>query len=213
MSVDVVLIDYGAGNPRSVEQALRAAGIEATRSADPARAARADALVLPGQGHFRQVMESFRASGFEPVVRAHLDADRPFLGICVGLQLLADGSDEAPGTPGLGVLAGRVRRFPAGGDAVPHMGWNRLERRGDPALLRGIDDGAYAYFAHSYVLDLQADGAGLEGAVTRYAGVAFRSALSVGALHAVQFHPEKSQAVGLRLLANFRALAAREVVR
>lgn len=207
----VALIDYGAGNLHSVEQALRRAKVAVVRTADPAVAAGADALVLPGQGHFGQVMASFRSSGFEPVVRAHLEAGRPFLGICVGLQLLTASSEEAPGVPGLGVLPGRVRRFPAGRDAVPQMGWNRLRRRGDPALLEGIEDGAYAYFANSYYVDF--DQGAPEGAVTGYAGVEFLSAASVGNLHATQFHPEKSQRVGLRLLENFKDLVERAVAR
>ncbi len=210
-----VLIDYGAGNLPSVAKALSAAGVDVERTDDPARAADADALVLPGQGHFGQVMAAFEASGFEGVVRAHLAADRPFLGICVGLQLLVDGSEEAPGVPGLGVLRGRVVRFPAGPASVPHMGWNTLHPVGAPALLAGVPDGAYAYFAHSYLVafdaaDPAADptSPGLAGAVTEYGGTRFLSAVSRGNLHATQFHPEKSQAVGLRVLANF-ATAAR----
>lgn len=197
-----VLIDYGAGNLHSVEKALVRAGLAPETTADPSAAQDADVLVLPGQGHFGQVMRSFRASGFEPVVRNHIAADRPFLGICVGLQLLLEGSEEAPGVDGLGVLPGTVKRFPPGA-SVPQMGWNELRKVGDPALLSGVPDGAFAYFANSYYADFEAADV---GAVTQYGGVEFLSAVSLGSLHATQFHPEKSQRVGLRILENFRAL-------
>jgi glutamine amidotransferase len=208
----LALIDYGAGNLHSVYKALVHAGASLERpvavsvTSDPTVAARADALVLPGQGHFRQVMEAFLASGFEPVVRRHLAAQRPFLGICVGLQLLMRASEEAPGVPGLGVLEGDVRRFPQG-VSVPQMGWNQVVQEGDPPLLAGIPDGAFAYFANSYYVAF--DDPSVPGARTSYGGVTFKSAVSHGHLHATQFHPEKSQTVGLRVLRNFCALAAR----
>jgi imidazole glycerol-phosphate synthase subunit HisH len=200
--MQTVLIDHGAGNLHSVEKALVAAGLACTRSDDPALAADADALVLPGQGHFGQVMRSFQASGFEGVVRAHLAAGRPFLGICVGLQLLSGGSEEAPGVPGLGLIPATVRRLQADGVSVPQMGWNTLARVGRSPLLDDVPDGAYVYFANSYVVEF-ADARGLVGAQTRYGASRFLSAVSIGALHATQFHPEKSQGVGLQVLRNF----------
>ena len=200
----VALIDYGAGNLHSVHKALERSGAAVTITADPAEAKGADALVLPGQGHFRQVMEAFLESGFEPVVRAHIAAERPFLGICVGLQLLMSESEEAPGVPGLGVLAGTVKRFPKG-VSVPQMGWNQIVKTGDPKLLEGVPDGAFVYFANSYYVDFGDES--VPGATTEYGGVTFKSAVSRGGLHATQFHPEKSQAVGLRVLANFCSLA------
>lgn len=204
----VVLIDYGAGNLPSVAKALAVGGVAVERSSDPRRAAAADALVLPGQGHFGQVMEAFRASGFEGVVRDHIAADKPFLGICVGLQLLVEGSDEAPGIAGLGVLPGRAVRFPDGGVSVPHMGWNALHPFGGSALLAGVADGDHAYFAHSYVVEFDdAIAAFAAGATTTHGPTRFLSAVSRGALHATQFHPEKSQRVGLRILANFAVVA------
>ena len=196
-----VVIDYGAGNLRSIERALAVAGLAPRVVADPAAVGSCDLLVLPGQGHFGQVARAFRTSGFEKLVRAHVAAGRPFLGICVGLQLLLDGSDEAPGEPGLGLVAGWVRRFPVGAATVPQMGWNQLTPRGDSPLLRGVAPGSHVYFANSYYADVVAPTA-LAGATTTYAGVEFVSAFSAGNLHATQFHPEKSQAVGLRILGN-----------
>ena len=204
---ETVLIDYGAGNLHSVHKALLAAGLDARVSADPAAARDARALILPGQGHFGQVMRSFRASGFEEAVRQHLQARRPFLGICVGLQLLMDGSDEAPGEPGLGLLPGRVKRFPAG-VRVPQMGWNRVRKLGDSPLLEGVPDGSHAYFANSYYADPDLGG-DISGATTEYGSVRFLSALSHDNLHATQFHPEKSQQVGLKVLENFRRITER----
>lgn len=204
----MVLIDYGAGNLHSVAKALAAAGVPARRTSDPAAAAGADALVLPGQGHFAQVMAAFAASGFERVVREHLAEGRPFLGICVGLQLLMEGSEEAPGVRGLAILPGRVVRFEAEpGVSVPHMGWNALEPWGETPLLAGVGARPYAYFAHSYLVrfdDLLARVDG--GAWTQHGSTRFLSAMSLGAIHATQFHPEKSQRVGLRILANFAAI-------
>lgn len=194
-----ILIDYGAGNLHSVHKALLRTGTSVEASSDPQRAAEADALVLPGQGHFGQVMRSFMESGFEPVVRRHIGEGRPFLGICVGLQLLLEGSEEEPSVPGLGVLNGTVRRFPPG-PPVPQMGWNSLEKRGVSPLLEGVADGSYVYFANSYYADFDDT---LAGAVSSYGDVRFLSAVSSGPLHATQFHPEKSQRVGLKILANF----------
>ena len=198
------LIDYGASNLHSVHKALSRAGFAVTLASTPETAAEADVLVLPGQGHFRQVMEAFLEAGFEPVVRAHIAAKKPFLGICVGLQLLMLESEEAPGVPGLGILQGRVKRFPNSSASVPQMGWNELYSHGQPALLEGIPDGAFAYFANSYYVEFSSDH---PGATTTYGDVTFKSAVSAGPLNATQFHPEKSQAVGLHLLQNFRAIA------
>jgi imidazole glycerol-phosphate synthase subunit HisH len=203
--VRVVLIDYGAGNLHSVEKALVAAGVPVLRSADPALASESDALVLPGQGHFGQVMRSFERSGFAPVVADHIANGKPFLGICVGLQLLTRGSEEAPGVAGLGVLDADVRRFPADGVSVPQMGWNQIWPLGASPLLDGVTAGAFVYFANSYYVTFPPGSVPL-GAETRYGSTRFLSAVSLGGLHATQFHPEKSQAVGLRVLENFGAV-------
>jgi glutamine amidotransferase len=202
----VALIDYGAGNLHSVAKAFAAAGLPTIRAATPAEALGADALVLPGQGHFGQVMAAFRASGFEATVREHLNDGRPFLGICVGLQLLMEGSDEAPGVQGLGLFPGRVVRFPESGVSVPHMGWNRLEPWGYTPILRGLPEGSHAYFAHSYLVQFSNHPGAQRwsgGAWTEHGTTRFLSAVSWGQVHATQFHPEKSQQVGLRILRNF----------
>jgi imidazole glycerol-phosphate synthase subunit HisH len=203
-----VLIDYGAGNLHSVYKALQKAGFKVLMTSEPKNAVDADALVLPGQGHFRQVMESFLESGFEEVVRSHLAADKPFLGICVGLQLLMESSEEAPGVPGLGAIRGTVKRFPDI-ESVPQMGWNQLQKHHEPELLQGIPDGAFVYYANSYYVTF--DDETLPGATTTYSGVTFKSAASKGSLNATQFHPEKSQSVGLKVLENFRRIAESHV--
>ncbi len=195
-------MDYGSGNIRSAHKALERAGLDVQVSADPRDLQGAAAVVVPGQGHFRQVMESFRASGFEAPLRDAVAAGTPLLGICVGLQLLFEGSEEAPGVPGLGLLPGFVRRFvPDPAHKVPLMGWNSLERVGDSPLLRDVTGDAFAYFVHSYYLPLEA---GVTvGAVTEY-GLPFWSVLSHGNIHATQFHPEKSGRVGLDILRSFK---------
>lgn len=199
---EVLLLDYGAGNVRSAARALERAGMTVRVSDNPADVPHAPALVVPGQGHFRQVMETFGRGGFHAPVMDAARAGVPLLGICVGMQLLFDGSEEAPGLPGLGLIAGQVKKFGAAPERkVPQMGWNALQARGDSPLLRGLGPDAYAYFVHSYYVPL--DTAVEHGAVTNY-GVPFWSAISRGNLHAAQFHPEKSGAVGLALLSNFR---------
>jgi imidazole glycerol-phosphate synthase subunit HisH len=203
-----LLIDYGAGNLRSAAKALTAAGFDLTVSNDPAAAATADALVLPGQGHFRQVMEAFVASGFEALVRNHLAAGKPFLGICVGLQILFEGSVEAPNMAGLGLLPGHLQRFQSHQLPVPQMQWNTLEAFGNSPLLAGLDGQTFAYFVHSYYVPMSESvlASIKDGASSDY-GQRFLSVLSQDNLHGTQFHPEKSQRVGLRLLENFKKAA------
>ena len=195
-----LLIDYGSGNLRSAAKALEAAGFRVRVSADPREAARAELLVLPGQGHFGQVMGAFRASGFEEAVRAHLEAGRPFLGICVGLQLLYEGSEEAPGQAGLGLIPGTVRRFAA--RKVPHMGWNPVRFRPDSAF--ASLEGRHFYFVHSYY------GPVVDGTVgtSEYAGTPFTAVYAHGPVVAPQFHPEKSGRAGLVFLETLRAYFA-----
>ncbi len=191
-----LLIDYGSGNLRSVAKALEASGFEVELSADPGRAAGKDLLVLPGQGHFGQVMAAFKSSGFEGAVRRHLEAKKPFLGICVGLQLLFEASEEAPEVPGLGILPGSVRRFRAG--KVPHMGWNQVAFA--PGSPFADLDGRFFYFVHSYYAPRLP---GSEG-ITDYHGTVFTAVFRAGNLIAPQFHPEKSSRAGLAFLERTR---------
>ena len=212
-----LLIDYGSGNLRSCAKSLEAAGFGANGhelkvSSDPEMARDADALVLPGQGHFRQVMESFLESGFENMVRDHITAGKAFLGICVGMQILFERSEESH-LPGLGVIPGEIKRFPKPAPnssleklPVPQMQWNTLEPVGDSPLMRGLGPSPFAYFVHSYYAPISV---AQNGARTNY-GLDFLSVVSVGNVHATQFHPEKSQRVGLRILENFRDWAAQE---
>ncbi len=186
-----LVIDYGSGNINSAAKALQAAGFDVSVSTDPAEAARASLLVLPGQGHFAQVIGNFRASGFEEAVRRHIAAGLPFLGICVGLQILYQSSQEAPDVAGLGLLQGEVRRFRA--RKVPHMGWNTLEIAGGPFA---DFDGRHFYFVHSYYAPPGENSA----AITRYQGTAFTSLYVKDNVVAPQFHPEKSSRAGLRML-------------
>ncbi len=197
-----LLIDYGSGNLRSCAKSLEVTGYDLQVSSDPNHAKHADALVLPGQGHFRQVMESFLASGFEQAVRAHIAAGKPFLGICVGMQILFDSSEESE-IPGLGILAGKILKFPKGELAVPQMQWNTLEAVGESPLMQNLGAKPFAYFVHSYYAPLEL---GLNGAKTDY-GLGFLSVVSHQNVQATQFHPEKSQKTGLKMLENFRTWA------
>ncbi|QBI21808.1 imidazole glycerol phosphate synthase subunit HisH [Egibacter rhizosphaerae] len=201
----VAVLDYDAGNIRSAARALERAGAHAWITADADDADAADALLVPGVGHFGQCVEAFRARGFDELVGAWQRAGRPILGVCVGMQILYEGSEEAPEVPGLGLLPGVTRRLPEG-IPVPHMGWNRLEVvRNDP-VLAGLD-GAHVYFVHSYYAE-PADDTHTR-AVSEY-GVRLPAVVRVDRIVATQFHPEKSAAVGARLLANWLASEVRE---
>ncbi len=207
MTQKVVLLDYGAGNLRSVARAFEHEGAEVVRTADPAVARDADRLALPGQGHFGQCMTRLEESGLADAVREHVAAGRPFIGICVGMQLLYDGSDEAPGVAGLGLLPGTVRRIPTD-LPLPHVGWNAVEFKGraefDP-VLTGVagPEPRYFYHVHSYAV-LEDDGDDVLGRC-RY-DASFASIVGRGSVWGIQFHPEKSQEDGLRILGNFSRL-------
>ncbi|MGD8624786.1 MAG: imidazole glycerol phosphate synthase subunit HisH [Anaerolineae bacterium] len=204
----VVIVDYGVGNLRSVQKALERVGAGATIQSDPAALDPAQGVVLPGVGAFGDGMAQLRARGLvEPLLR-QVGQGKPLLGICLGMQLLFEESEEMGRHPGLGLLPGRVVRFPENDLKVPHVGWNRLRFAGHP-LLAGIPPGAYAYFVHSYYARPQAPGDVL--ATTDY-GLAFASVVGRGRVWGAQFHPEKSQEVGLRLLANFCRLVGGEEV-
>ena len=205
-AVDVAVVDYGAGNLVSIEQALLAAGARARRVVAPGDLAGAGLLVVPGVGAAAPAMDRLFAAGFVDPIRAWIAADRPFLGICLGLQLLFEGSDE-DGAETLGVLRGRTVRL-VDAPTLPHIGWNQVVRTRPHPAFEGIDDGADFYFVHSYVgapPDVN-DAATL--AHTDH-GRPFVSAVARGRMLGVQFHPERSGADGLRLIANVVGLAAR----
>jgi glutamine amidotransferase len=194
----VAILDYQAGNLRSVQKALERFGARAVITSDPDEVSRADAMVFPGQGANDSSMRHLRARGLvEPIVD-FVASGRPFLGVCLGLQLLLEGSDEGV-EPGLGILAGWVRRLPPG-EKVPHMGWNQVHLRTSHPVLDGVESGSHFYFVHSYYADPELSS--LVAATTTY-GVEFCSAVAWDNVVAVQFHPEKSGAVGLRLYQNF----------
>jgi len=197
----IAVLDYGIGNLRSAEKALQHVGVDAALTTDPAVARRAAGVVLPGVGAFGRCMEQLRESGLEPVVHEAVESGKPFLGICVGMQMLFDSSEEAPGCKGLGIFPGEVRRLVTT-ERLPHMGWNTLTIRHGSILFEGIDDGSWLYFVHSYA-PVPADGA-LVAATTDYGGEVV-AAVEQGHVWATQFHPEKSAAKGLRLLKNFAA--------
>lgn len=203
----IAIVDYGIGNLRSVEKAFAAVGANARLVSDPAAAQQATALVVPGVGAFGACAAGLRAYGFEPVVRQAVQDGRPVLGICVGMQLWFERSEEMGDHAGLGLLPGVVRRFPDGAmDAagqrlkVPQIGWNQLQHDGRDPLLVGAPSGSFAYFVHSYYC-AAADPADVL-AVTDY-GFDYPSVVRRNNLWGVQFHPEKSQKVGLQILANF----------
>lgn len=199
----VALIDYGAGNLQSVEKALRHIGLETTVTADPAALLAADAAVLPGVGAFGDAMAQLRARGLEEPIRAFVQSGKAFLGICLGLQILFERSEESPGVAGLGLLKGEILRLPGGPDRkVPHMGWNSLEIRQPGGLFQGMEREPYVYFVHSYYLRARED---VVTATAEY-GVTIHAAVQRGNLLACQFHPEKSGETGLRMLRNFAAM-------
>jgi glutamine amidotransferase len=197
----IAVIDYGRGNLGSVEKAFVRLGMPAVVTQDPRVIADARALVLPGDGAFHDAMGNLQTLGLLDPLRAALDDGRPFLGICLGYQLLFTESEEFGQGKGLDVIPGVVRRFPSG-LKVPHMGWNQVEHQGDLAIFDGIPSGADFYFVHSYY-PATAEGS-LQVATCTY-GITFPAAVGKGALFATQFHPEKSQRWGLRLLENFAA--------
>jgi len=206
-SADVIVADLGSGNLRSVEKALAAVGARVSISADAETVGRADRLVVPGQGAFGACAAGLDRGGgaLREAVRAVIDAGRPFFGICIGMQLLFESSEENPDAPGLGILPGRVRRFAdRPGLKIPHMGWNETHR--GPAAARGpataVPDGSHFYFVHSYYPDpARAE----DVALTSDHGAPFCAAVGRDNVFGCQFHPEKSQAAGLALLRSFVA--------
>ena len=197
----IAIIDYGAGNLRSAQKAFEHLGYAAVVTSDPDVIARAPGVVLPGQGAFGSCMAGLQAAGLVEPTRAAIDSGRPFLGICVGMQLLFEESEEAPGVRGLGIFGGKIVRFaPHAERKVPQMGWNQLRVVQRHPVLAGIDDGAYVYFVHSYY-PVPTDPT-VAATRTEY-GVDYVSSVARGNVWAGVFHPEKSQQVGLRMLGNF----------
>jgi len=195
----VAIIDYGVGNLRSVEKAFGATGCAAVVSSDERVLYGADRLVLPGVGAFAACMNALTERGFDELVRERVAESIPLLGVCVGMQMLFEESEEFGTTRGLGLLPGRVRRF-SEDLVVPHVGWNRIRQRVAHPLFEGIEDDAFFYFVHSYYCEPAEDEVIL--GETDY-GLPYASVVARENLCGVQFHPEKSQAAGLRLLSNF----------
>jgi glutamine amidotransferase len=200
------VLDYGIGNLRSAEKALEHVGADARLTADIEIIDRADAVVLPGVGNFGRCMTALRDSGLDEVAARSAGSGRPFLGICVGMQLLYGGSEESPGMTGLGILDGTVRRLPEG-VKHPQMQWNTVRARRDTPLLDGLGDDPWMYFVHSFAPELTDDVV----ATCDYGGEVTAIAQR-GNVMATQFHPEKSGAAGMALLANFVGLTRRALV-
>ena len=197
----IAIIDYDAGNLKSVEKALTALGEMPVVSRDKEVLLSADKVILPGVGAFGDAMEKLHQYGLVDVIHQVVSKGTPFLGICLGLQFFFDSSEECEGVKGLSLLPGRIVRFPdMQGLKVPHMGWNRLEIKPGARLFKGIDSGAYVYFVHSYYLE--ADREDHVAASAEY-GVRFGASVERGNLFACQFHPEKSSDTGLKIIKNF----------
>ena len=196
----ICIIDYGVGNLFSLKSSLAHLGLEAKVSADAADIRAADRLILPGVGAFADAMEALGKSGLIPVIRETAASGVPFLGICLGMQALFDGSEEGAGVAGLGLIPGMVRRLPDCGLKIPHMGWNSLRPQKPSPLLDGLPEEPYVYFVHSYACEAQRPEDVLT--TTEY-GRPFHSAVQRGNVMGMQFHPEKSGLTGQRLLRNF----------
>ena len=195
------IIDYDAGNLRSVEKALQYLGKETIVTRDPEQIRKADKVILPGVGAFGDAMKKLQEYHLDTLIREIADSGKPLLGICLGLQLLFEESEESPGVKGLGVLEGKIRRIPEGeGLKVPHIGWNSLHLEHNGRLFRNIPENSYVYFVHSYYLEAKAPE--FVKASTDY-GVHIHASVEKNNLFACQFHPEKSSETGLQILKNF----------
>lgn len=206
LTMSIVIVDYNVGNLRSVQKGFERVGANAVISRDSEQIAAAPALVLPGVGAFGECMNNLRKYGLLEVVKNYLESGRPFLGICVGYQLLFEESEEFGRTEGLGALKGRCIRFsfqPGAGMKIPHMGWNQVRFKNRGRLFDGVKDGADFYFVHSYYPKPEED---IVTTTTEH-GDTFASSIEKGEVFGVQFHPEKSQKAGLRVLENFARIA------
>ena len=197
----VAIIDYGAGNLHSVKNALDSLGAASEITGDGDKILAADHVILPGVGSFGDAMDNLRASGLIDIVKKAADGSRPFLGICLGLHLLFESSEESPGAEGLGIFKGTIKRIPDCGLKIPHMGWNNITLAKPSRILP--DDKPFLYFVHSYYT--QADDPSLVSAYTEY-GARLSIAVEDGNVFAVQFHPEKSGDAGLGILKRFLSL-------
>lgn len=197
----IAIIDYDAGNIRSVEKALHFLGQEVMVTRNREEILCADKVILPGVGSFGDAMDKIRQYGLEEVICEVTEKKTPFLGICLGLQLLFESSEESPGVKGLGILKGRILRIPeTEGLKIPHMGWNTLRLQGEGRLFKGLPQEPYVYFVHSYYL--QAADEAIVTAVTDY-GTCIHASVEKDNVFACQFHPEKSSSTGLAILKNF----------
>lgn len=200
----IAIIDYGAGNLKNVSKAFDYLGIENTVTSDPSAIAAADKVVLPGVGAFGDCMSSLRSRGLDRVIEKSVADGKPFLGICLGMQMLFDESEESPGVAGLGLLKGKIKKIPSDGSLkIPHMGWNDICCRGK--LFEGLSENPFMYFVHSFYLDAQDKS--IVSARTFY-GIDIEVAVESGNIFATQFHPEKSSSEGLKILSNFARLGA-----
>jgi len=197
----VAIVDYDAGNIKSVQKAVEHLGYETLVTRDPIELLSAKHVILPGVGSFGDAMEHLERYGLISVLHDIVKAQIPLLGICLGLQLLFEDSDETPGVKGLGILKGHVRRIPSKeGLKIPHVGWNSLSFPRESALFQGLTPDSYVYFVHSYYLEAYDET--VVAATTEY-GVTIHAAVEKGHVYACQFHPEKSSSVGLQILKNF----------
>ena len=200
----IAIIDYDAGNLKSVEKALKSLNQEVIVSRDSSEILQADKVILPGVGAFGDAMNNLDKFGLVDTIKEVTCKNTPFLGICLGLQLLFDKSDETPGAEGLGILKGEILRIPPKeGLKIPHMGWNNIKVKEDSRLFKGLPENPYVYFVHSYYL--QADDEDIVAATTEY-GVKIHAAVEKDNIFACQFHPEKSSKYGLKILENFAKL-------
>lgn len=199
----IAIVDYGMGNLRSVTNAFRRLGAPITVTSDGNVIREAAGLVLPGVGAFGKCVENLKGLGLFGLIREQIGAGKPYLGICLGMQILLDSSEEAPGIEGMSVIKGRVVRF-RGAMKIPHMGWNSVEIAKPSAIFDAVPDGAYFYFVHSYFPEAEEP---VSATFTDYGG-RFTSSVQKENVFACQFHPEKSQAIGLQLLRNFVRLCA-----
>ena len=197
----IAIIDYDAGNIKSVEKALEKLGADVVITKDANVILSADKVILPGVGAFGDAMENLRKYKLDEVIYQVVEKKIPFLGICLGLQLLFEGSDETPGVQGLGILKGEILRIPEKEQLkIPHMGWNSLHLQNEGRLFKGLNDHSYVYFVHSYYL--KAEEEEIVKATTEYS-VNIHASVEQGNVFACQFHPEKSSDVGLQILKNF----------